>query len=158
METVCDLQRTGTLEMQGFKRSTGPNLQSLREWLQHVATHPSLIKLPWVPAAEGLWQQRLQPLGTLGDFSGAGPTPNLCWWGSTDLGTPGRSTWWGLHVLQCGEEIRLPAAPSHTTVGTLGDNGGPASAPRVCHNSLQTEEQPSASENHKPGSSKSHWL
>lgn len=66
MENVCDLQRTGTLKMQGFKRSTRPNLQSLREWLQLVATHPSLIKLPWVPAAEELWQQWLQPAGDPG--------------------------------------------------------------------------------------------
>lgn len=119
--------------MQGFKRSTRPNLQSLREWLQHVATHPSLIKLPWVPAAEELWQQRLQPAGDPGGLlRQLAWTPNPCWCGSMDPGTPGSRTGTSLvgfarpavTLRLVKRRIRLPAASSHTTLGTRGDNRG----------------------------------
>lgn len=168
--------------MQGFKRSTRPNLQSLREWLQHVATHPSLIKLPWVPAAEELWQQWPQPAADPGGLVRQLAQPQI----HTDV-----APWTLAHLeaelggvctscsrpVACGGEDQAPS--SHTTVGTCGDNRGPAlgtPCPPRCrpallrlwdtaqplswgwNSSLLTGHQLSAFKSHQPGCRKSHWL
>lgn len=178
MENVCDLQRTGTLKMQGFKRSTRPNLQSLREWLQHMATHPSLIKPPWVPAAVaavasafwGPWGQLVCPQ-TCADVG-----PWHTWKLSCGVGTSCSGLWRG-------GSGSLHLQPHHR--GDTRGQWGPVPSTPVCHgavlpswgfgiqhspvlqlgqlswgwnSSLQTGKQPSAIRNHEPGRRKSGWL
>lgn len=171
MENVCDLQRTGTLKMQGFKRSTRPNLQSLREWLQHVATHPSLIKLPWVPAAEELWQQWPQPAGDPGGLVRqlAQPqihvdvAPRTLAHLETELG--GVCTSCGLWRGESGS-LQPPATPLWGHLGTIGVLPSvPITVPSCPPEALGYStipvlrlEQLSAFKNHQPGCRKPHWL
>lgn len=105
-----------------------------------MATHPSLIKLPWVPTAEEQWQQWLQPAGDPGGLvrqlaqpqAHADVAPRTLAHLEAELGGVCTSC---SHPV-AGEESGFRQPPATPQWGHVGTTGLLPSAPQQCHPAL----------------------